>query len=704
MSARRRQRRARGTRATDVEPTVPGVGSTPSEDRRRRLLAGCVLVLFVLVAYGPVYQAGFIWDDDQYVTENPVLRDAEGLARIWAEPTATPQYYPLVHTSFWIEYQLWELAPAGYHAVNVLLHGLASLFLWRVLRRLEVPGAFVAAAVFALHPVQVESVAWVTERKNVLAGVFFFASVMAFLRFHQSSTGRESGRRRWYVLSVLLFLAALLSKTVTAMLPPVLVLLVWWREDSPRWRSFLPLVPYVVLGAPLALVTVVMERVHVGAVGEEWALSFADRLVVASRALWFYAGKLLWPHPLIFTYPRWEVDGADPVQLLPLVAWLAVVVLLWRLRHRIGAGPLVAVLSFSVLLSPALGFFNVFPMRFSFVADHFQYLASAALLPLVVAAAVLGLRRVGAPPRVRSAAAAGLLVVLAVLTWQRSTVYEDAEILWRDTARQNPEAWIAHNNLGAILVAQRQYDEALQRFERALELKPDLPQAHFNVAEILEHRQEWARAEEHRRALVEINPKNVAAWVALGRLGLLQRQYESAASDLRQALAVAPEEARAHFLLGRVRQEQKRHQDAVRHFADALAIDPDDAGALYYQAHSLDQVGREREAVEALDRTLAVEPSNPGPYALLARILATSADPTLRDPARAVEIARVGCELTDFEQVPFLEILAEAQVRAGDRAGAIETLERAVAVARSRGESAFLPRLASRLEALRGRG
>lgn len=679
-------------------------GSTPSGDRRRQVLAGCVLMLLVFVAYGPVFQAGFIWDDDQYVTENPLLRDADGLVRIWTEPTATPQYYPLVHTSYWIEYQLWELAPAGYHGVNVLLHGLAALFLWRVLRRLEVPGAFVAAAVFGLHPVQVESVAWVTERKNVLAGVFFFASVMAFLRFHQSSGSRESGGRRWYVLSVVLFLAALLSKTVTAMLPPVLALLVWWREDSPRWRSLLPLVPFVVLGAPLALVTVVMERVHVGAVGAEWALTFADRLAVAGRALWFYAGKLLWPHPLVFTYPRWEVDGGDPLQLLPLVAWLAAVALLWRLRHRIGGGPVVAVLSFAVLLSPALGFFNVFPMRFSFVADHFQYLASAALLPLGVGAAALGLHRAGVPPGVRSATAVGLLVVLAALTWQRSTVYEDAETLWHDTVRQNPEAWIAHNNLGAILVAQRRYDDALERFERALELKPDLPQAHFNVAEIMEHRQAWARAAEHRRALVEINPKNVAAWIALGRLGLLQRQYGTAASDLRRALALAPEEERAHFLLGRVRQEQKRHREAVRHFGDALALAPDDAETLYYQAHSLRQVGRERDAVAALDRSLAVEPENPGPYALLARILATSADRSLRNPARAVEIARVGCRLTDFQQVPFLEILAEAQARAGEREGAIETLERAVAVARSRGESAFLPRLASRLETLRGRG
>ena len=346
-------------------------------------ILGLFLVAATVLAYQPVWHAGFIWDDDVYVTNNLTLRSVDGLRQIWCKLTATPQYYPLVHTSFWLEYHLWGLNPVGYHVVNVLLHALAAILLWRVLVRLQLPGAWLAAGIFALHPVAVESVAWVTERKNVLAAVFYFAAALAYLRGRRRERMAESKSGvslRWYFLAFALFVAALLSKTTACSLPAAMLLVIWWKRGRIAGRDVWPLLPFFAAGVALGLVTSWLERTHVGAQGPEWAFSFPERCLIAGRAVWFYAGKLFWPANLTFIYPRWQINTGAWWQWIFPVAALAVVAVLWRLRRRIGRGPLVAVLFFGGTLLPALGFTNVYPMRYSFVADHFQYLASVGLI------------------------------------------------------------------------------------------------------------------------------------------------------------------------------------------------------------------------------------------------------------------------------------------------------------------------------------
>ncbi|MEZ4652389.1 MAG: hypothetical protein R3E12_01985 [Candidatus Eisenbacteria bacterium] len=360
-------------------------------------MRGALLVALTIVAYWPALHAGYIWDDDAYVLQNLTLRSLDGLRRIWFEVGAVPQYYPLVHTTFWIEYHLWHLAPAGFHSVNVLLHGLSAIVLWRLLDRAGLRSAWFVAAVFALHPVHVESVAWITERKNVLSGLFYLGSLTMFARyFGLLSEGREGvgsegspatdspapaegstpATLRLFVLGCLLYVGALLSKSVTCTLPVVLGLLLWWKHGRVHWRQVSQLGVLLLIGALSGALTVWVERTVVGAEGDEFALTVADRLLVAGRAAWFYAGKLLWPHPLVFNYPRWVLDPHSIVQLLFPLATVAVLAVLWFGRTRWGRGPLVAVLCFLVTLAPALGFFDVYPMRYSFVADHFQYLAS----------------------------------------------------------------------------------------------------------------------------------------------------------------------------------------------------------------------------------------------------------------------------------------------------------------------------------------
>ncbi|MEZ4654322.1 MAG: hypothetical protein R3E12_12220 [Candidatus Eisenbacteria bacterium] len=439
-------------------------GTADAIPRWRGVAALGGLITLVVLAYGPAYGSGFIWDDDAYVTTNLTLRSLAGLWRIWLEPGAVPQYYPLVHTTFWIEHHLWGSNAAGYHIVNVLLHALVAVLLYRVLSRLRVPGAWLAAAVFALHPVQVESVSWVTERKNVLSGLLYMASLLAWLRWDPGLSG--DGRRRGYLGSLALYLGALLSKTVTASLPAVILLLQWWKAGRIERRAVRAVVPFFGVGLLMSAVTIVMEKHTVGAQGADWDLSFLQRLLIAGRALWFYLGKLVWPSNLTFIYPRWEPSGFGAAMTLSLLAALLLVVALFLARRRIGRGPLTALLFFGGTLFPALGFIDVYPMRYSFVADHFQYLACLGPIVLGVAAAVLL-----APASWRARPIAGMVVAavlvlgLGMATWKRADAFRSLESLWADTLRKNPSAWMAHHNLAMLREEQGRFEEAAREYQ-----------------------------------------------------------------------------------------------------------------------------------------------------------------------------------------------------------------------------------------------
>ncbi len=434
----------------------------------------------VLASYAWTLQADFIWDDDAYVTKNATLESLDGLRRIWFEIGAVPQYYPLVHTSFWIERHLWGLDPLGYHAVNILLHAAGALLVWRLLLRLEVPGAWLGAALFAVHPVEVESVAWITERKNVLSLPLALLSMLTYLRFapvNETSEGdaaaASAGRGTRYTLALLLFTAAALSKTVVVTLPAVLLVILWWKRGRVTIRDIAPLTPFFAIGLIFGLVTVWMEKHFVGAVGEEWSLTPFERVLLAGRVPWFYAAKLVWPYPLAFFYPRFAIDEHVWWQYLFPLAALLVVGALWFARKRLGRGPLAAVLIFVGVLTPALGFFDVYPFRFSFVADHFQYHAGIALLALAAAALAPALARLDRQRH--GAQALGvtlLLLVLGVLTFCQTFVYYDLETLYADTIVKNPTSWTAYANLSMHYITVGRKTEAYALAERAVELAP----------------------------------------------------------------------------------------------------------------------------------------------------------------------------------------------------------------------------------------
>lgn len=457
----------------------------------RSLLPALGLVAAVWLVYLPVWRAGFIWDDDAHLTA-PGLRSLSGLGRIWTEPDVTQQYYPLLHSLFWVEHRLWGDNATGYHLANLALHALAAVLAGLLLRRLAIPGAWLAAALFALHPVHVESVAWISEQKNTLSAVFYLGAALAWLRFDASRS------RRFYWLASLLFLLGLLTKTVVATLPAALLVLCWWRRGKLDWRNdVLPLTPWLLLGATAGLFTAAIERHLIGAFGAAYELSLLQRALLAGRVVWFYAGKLLWPADLTFIYPRWTVDPAQAWQWLPLAGAATVTAVLgWWRRRR---GPLAAWLLFGGTLFPVLGFLNVYPFVYSYVADHFQYLASLAL---IVPAAVLLVRH-----RIGWMLAAVIVCVLGILTWRQARTYRDAETLYRATVERNPGAWMAWNNLGLIRMADRaRLPEAMADFEQALRLRPDYPEALGNLGLALTRAGRAAEAVPHLQAAVRLKP------------------------------------------------------------------------------------------------------------------------------------------------------------------------------------------------------
>jgi hypothetical protein len=340
----------------------------------RSTIASAALAIVCLAAYFPALNGQFLWDDDRHVSQNKALRSLDGLRRIWFVPHTTPQYYPLTHTTFWIEWRLWGDRTVGYHIANVLLHAINALLLWRLLRLLDVPGAWAAAMLFALHPIQVESVAWISERKNLLSMMFYLGALITWWR------GANGSGRGQLIAAFVLFVLALLAKSVACSMPAVALVLLWWKRGMLRWRDVWLLLPFFAVGLAMALLTGWTERTYVGASGADWQLSPIQRLLIASRTVWFYAMKLVWPARLTFSYPRWEVSSSQPWQYLFIVACAAVFTSLSLLRHRIGRGAVAAVTIFVGVLVPALGFVNTYPMRYSFVADHFQYMAGAALI------------------------------------------------------------------------------------------------------------------------------------------------------------------------------------------------------------------------------------------------------------------------------------------------------------------------------------
>jgi tetratricopeptide (TPR) repeat protein len=495
-----------------------------------------------LLAYIPAMQAGMIWDDEYHLTENLHVYSIAGLKRVWLVLGSSRQYYPMIDTSFWLEHRLYGTDPTGYHVSNVLLHALNALLFWRLLVLLALPGAWLAGAMFALHPVAVESVAWISERKNLLSTFFYLSAMHAYFRYEPPEGAQEDSLAfRRYLLAFFLFLCALFSKTVTFSLPAAIALIFWWKRGSLDRRSLFPLLPFVAAGALLGSVTVYLEKHLVGASGPEWDFGVVDRVLIAGRAAWFYFGQLVWPSSLTFSYERWEIDSGVAWQYAYPLAGLAALAAAWAARHRIGRGPLTAMLFFGGTLVPALGFFDVFPFRYSFVADHFQYLAMLGPIALLAAAATKLLTKI---PLVaaRHALIAALLLTCGALAFSHARVFEGPFTLWTDVIEKNPRSILAHNNLAAWYAERGEFAKAVELNRAELRIDPGDSIANFNLA------------------------------VNLGQLG----DREGAIRHFRIQLDRDPEHLLTHERLAQVLDVEGRDREAIGHYEEARRLGSSD--------------------------------------------------------------------------------------------------------------------------------
>ena len=541
---------------------------------RRSRRGWLVLAAFagaLVVTYWPALHGDFLWDDVAHLPEPP-LRTWSGLRRILFEPGASQQYYPVLFGTFWAEYRLWGETTLGYHLVNVAMHGLGATLLWAVLRRLAIPGALLAAAVFALHPVHVESVAWICELKNTLSGVFYLAALLVYLVFD------DTRRLGAWAASFALFVAAMLAKSVTGSLPAAILVLFWWKRGRLSWRAdVLPLLPFFAAAAGIGWFTARYEAEVVGAQGAAFDLSFAARCLIAGRALWFYVGKVLWPARLVFIYPRWRIDPSAFWQWGFPAAALAVLVALGLLRRRLGRGPLAAALFFAGTLFPASGFVNVYPFKFSFVADHFQYLASLGVIVPVCAAFASSTRRMPRPAA--TALGVALVVVVGVLTWRQAHVYQSLETLWTHTVEHNPGSFLAQIGLGVVYEDQGRHAEAIVAEERAVAIDPTSPEAHLNLARSYDHLGDYPKA----AALYERGLALGAAYAPivlprLARLYVRLGEFDRAVALGRRAITLNPRSAYAHAVLGLAYAALGRRADAETAWHTAVDLDASSEG------------------------------------------------------------------------------------------------------------------------------
>jgi len=467
-----------GTSTASSSAAVTGSDGSIWPSAPPRLL-GLLLVLLACVAYLPAFHAGFIWDDDRYVTDNPLLMAPDGWWRIWFSLDAPSQYFPLTYSVFRLEYGLWGLVPAGYHWLNIFLHAMNALLVWQVLRRLAVPGAWLAAAIFVLHPVQVETVAWISELKNVLSLFFVLLAVLAWLEF----TAEEARPRwRWYWVALAAQALALAAKSTACTLPVALWLVLWLRHRPAGWRRCVQLVPFLALGAAMGLLAMWWERFHQGTQGETFGMGVPQRFLVAGQAIWFYLGKLVWPVKLTFSYPRWTLNPGQPLAW----GWWAAVALaggvIFGLRRRLGRGPEVAALFFVLTLAPLLGFVMLFTFVYTFVADHYQYVACLGPIALAAAGIVWITSAVPRAARWLTPAVGGtLLLGLGMLTWRQCATYANSEVLWRATLQRNPDSWMARVNLGEYLARRGRREEAVRYWREAVQLNPQDVAASYDL-------------------------------------------------------------------------------------------------------------------------------------------------------------------------------------------------------------------------------
>jgi tetratricopeptide (TPR) repeat protein len=569
--------------------------SVPPQKWKTPLIIALLAGLLVLV-YWPAICGGFIWDDDVYVTNNPLLTAPHGWQDIWFSAKHQSQFFPLVFTTLRVEHALWGLNPFGYHLANILLHAANAVLVWLVLRRMGIPGAWMAAALFAFHPVQAESVAWITELKNTQSTLFYLLALLTWINFIDD---KRSTRWKDYSLTVLFYVLALLSKTTACTLPAALLLIPWIQGKQIGWRRIGQIIPFLILGIAAGLLSIWWEQ-HLGNYRQDVGqnLTLVERVLIAAHALWFYVGKLIWPVNLTFSYPHWQVNAGEALNYIWLAGCLAVMFALWFWRKTLGRRVIGAVIFFAAALSPLLGFIPLYTFKFSYVADHYQYVACIGLLALAAA----GLQQM---PRVFSVI---VLLVLGGLTWKQAHIYQDQKALWEDTLAKNPTSWMADDNLGTVYRGEGDFEKAIDCYRKAIQLNPNFAQAHYNLGIILFKTGDAGEAMSEFQEAIQLDPQDALAFYNFANALDQGGQPDDAIKQYEEAVRLKPDFINARVNLGIAFGRLGRLDEAATQFQEVVRLDPDNAEAHNNLGAVLRAQGRLDEAIEQFQDAIRINP------------------------------------------------------------------------------------------------
>jgi len=598
-------------------------------------LFGFVLLIVVLAAYQPAWHGGYL-PDDKITIQRRDLHSWHGLYRIWFDPRATLQYYPLAHSAVWLQHKFWGDDTLGYHIVNIFLHVASAVLVMFILRRLKIPGAHLAAIVFAVHPVQVESVAWMVELKNVLSTVFYLAAALVYLRFD------ETRKKTMYWGTFALFVLSLLSKSIACTWPAAMLVIFWWKRGRLSWRQdVLPLLPFFILGVTDGVFVAKLERTEWCVDGSLFDWTPLQRLLMGGRAFWFYLSKLFWPSSLIWGYPRWDLNPQAWWQYLFPAAVILVFLLAWKKRHR-WRGPLAALLFFTGSLLPFLGLFNCAYFIVSYVADHFQYQACLGIIVFVCAVLASFLKK--SDPELRRGGhiiAFAVLMLLTILTWRQCQMYVDQDVFFQKTLTTNPECpcaltmigfwgidrnpleakacfheairidpkWSsAYIGLGQVCEKQGQIEEAIANYQKSIDVFSRDYTPHLRIAEVRTRQGRNDEAIEHYRRAMEIESEDPQMLNALGQLLAKKGDLNEAKELFQKAIACYGPFAGAHNNLGKVLASQGRIDDAIAHYRQALEIKPEHVEAHFNLAEALASKGNRDEALVQYEAALQLNP------------------------------------------------------------------------------------------------
>ncbi|MFM7245538.1 MAG: tetratricopeptide repeat protein [Planctomycetaceae bacterium] len=585
-------RRSHGPRRGGAAPVVGAGGASLWIQLWLQLGGGLLIALAAVAAFWPSLRGEFLWDDDTWIAAAPttpthrLIHDADGLRGIWLT-NQTQDYWPLSNSAFWLEWRLWGMNPTGYRAVNLLLHALGAVLVWRVGRALGIPWAWLGALLFAVHPVTVASVAWIAELKNCLSLPLCAAALLCWLRFD------ATGRWAWYAVSLVAFLLALTAKTSTVILPPLLLACGWWRRGRIGRQDILRAAPFFLLALAMGLVTLWRQATGAGVPGDAAADSLLSRVAASGWVAWFYLGKALLPFRLAMLYPRWTVDPTTVVAWLPLAGLVAMAAIIARLDARWRRPLAMGLGCYLLALGPVLGIVPMWFRRYSLVSDHLQYLALPSVTMLVAAglrtaAAIAGWRPVA------TGTAAVLVLGCMALTWERSQAFTSTVNLMEDSLATNPDSWTAHTNLGAALGGLGRSQEAIGHYEQAIRLRPTSFQARNNLATMLLQSDRPGEAIPHYQEALRINPDVAEIHSNLGVALALLGNPREASDHFREVVRLMPTSAEAHNNLGYLLAVQGRLAEAVPHYEEALRLNPAHAKARDNLRRAREELGRQQ--------------------------------------------------------------------------------------------------------------